>query len=323
MNRTTRRTLLALPAALAAPGIAHASYPDRPIRMLIPYGGGGQTDVVSRILAEAMGTALGQPVTPDNRPGAAGVIAAEALLQSPADGYSLLISTRNTQAINVALRPSISYRHEDVLTTVGVHASTANILLVNQAIPAETVADFVAYAKARPGQLSFASSGIGATTHLSMELLMERTGIDLVHVPYRQSTQGMTDLLAGRVQARVLGLPEAEPVKDDARVRALGVTSRNRSENWPNVPAIAEYVPDYEAINTFGVMVRSGTPPAMVARLNQAMNTALRSTALREAFARVGAEPLPENSPEQAEAFARRQAELWVPLIRRLNLSAQ
>jgi tripartite-type tricarboxylate transporter receptor subunit TctC len=324
MPKLHRRTLLAATTGLlAAPRLARAAWPDRPIRMMIPYGGGGQTDVVARLVADAMSRNLGQPVTPDNRPGAAGVVAAEAVVRSPADGYTILVGTRNTQAINEALRPNMPFAHARDLVTIGLYATTPNILLVHSGVPATNLAEFIAYARANPGKLNYASSGIGATTHLSVELLSEKAGLEMIHVPYRQSTQGMTDLLAGRVQARLLGLPEAEPVKDDARVRALGVTSPQRSPNWPDVPAIGEVVQGYEALNLFGLMAHSGTPPEVVLRLNRSLNEALATPELREAFARVGADPAPANTPEQAEDRALAQSNLWVPMIRRLNLSAQ
>lgn len=319
-----RRALLgAMAGVLAAPRLARAAYPDRPIRVIIPYGGGGQTDVVARIVADAMQRNLGQPVTPDNRPGSAGVVAGEAVVRSPADGYTVLVGTRNTQAINAALRPSMPFAHERDLLTIGLYATTPNILLLHSSVPARNLAEFIAYARANPGKLNYASSGIGATTHLSMELLSEKAGLEMVHVPYRQSTQGMTDLLAGRVQARLVGLPEAEPVKDEPAIRAIGVTSPTRSPNWPDVPAIGEVVPGYEALNLFGLMAHGQTPPEMVLRLNRSLNEALATEALKAAFARVGADPMRPNTPDEAETIALAQANLWVPMIQRLNLSAQ
>lgn len=324
MPKLHRRALLGATAGLlAAPRLARAAWPDRPIRMMIPYGGGGQTDVVARIVADAMSRNLGQTVMPDNRPGAAGVVAAEAVVRSPADGYTILVGTRNTQAINQALRPNLPFAHAQDLVTIGLYATTPNILLVHSSVPARNLAEFIAYARANPGKLNYASSGIGATTHLSMELLSEKAGLEMTHVPYRQSTQGMTDLLAGRVQARLVGLPEAEPVRAEPAIRALGVTSPRRSPNWPEVPAIGEVVEQYEALNLFGLMAHSGTPPEIVLRLNRSLNEALASAELRTAFARVGADPAPPNTPEQAEDRALAQANLWVPMIRRLNLSAQ
>jgi tripartite-type tricarboxylate transporter receptor subunit TctC len=322
--RIRRRALLAgATGLLAAPRLAHAAYPDRPIRMMIPYGGGGQTDVVARIVADAMSRNLGQQVLPDNRPGAAGVIAAEAVVRSPADGYTILVGTRNTQAINEALRPNLPFAHARDLATIGLYATTPNILLLHSSVPARDLRGFIDHARAHPGTLNFASSGIGATTHLSMELLMEKERLEMIHVPYRQSTQGMTDLLAGRVQARLVGLPEAEPVRDDPRIRAIGVTSPARAPNWPDVPAIGEVVQGYEALNLFGLMAHGQTPAEMIRRLNRSLNEALATAELREAFTRVGADPAAPNTPEQADAQAVAQSDLWVPLIRRLNLSAQ
>jgi tripartite-type tricarboxylate transporter receptor subunit TctC len=322
--RIRRRGLLAGAAGLlATPGLAHAAYPDRPIRMMIPYGGGGQTDVVARIVADAMSRNLGQQVLPDNRPGAAGVIAAEAVVRSPADGYTILVGTRNTQAINEALRPNLPFAHARDFATIGLYATTPNILLLHSSVPARDLRGFIDHARAHPGTMNFASSGIGATTHLSMELLMEKERLEMIHVPYRQSTQGMTDLLAGRVQARLVGLPEAEPVRDDPRIRAIGVTSPARAPNWPDVPAIGEVVRGYEALNLFGLMAHGQTPSEMIRRLNRSLNEALATAELREAFARVGADPAAPNTPEQANAQAVAQSDLWVPMIRRLSLSAQ
>lgn len=323
-----RRALLGataglLAAPLAAPRLARAAWPDRPIRLMIPYGGGGQTDVVARLVADAMSRNLGQAITPDNRPGAAGVVAADAVVRSPADGYTILVGTRNTQAINESLRPNLPFAHARDLVTIGLYATTPNILLIHSSVPARSLAEFIAHARANPGKLNYASSGIGATTHLSMELLSEKAGLQMTHVPYRQSTQGMTDLLGGRVQARLVGLPEAEPVRAEAAIRALGVTSPRRSPNWPDVPAIGEVVEGYEAVNLFGLMAHAQTPPEIVLRLNRSLNEALASPELRAAFARVGADPAPQNTPEQAEDRALAQANLWVPMIRRLNLSAQ
>jgi tripartite-type tricarboxylate transporter receptor subunit TctC len=319
-----RRALLATGAwLLATPRLARAAWPDRAIRMMIPYGGGGQTDVVARIVADAMSRNLGQPITPDNRPGSAGVVAAEAVVRAPADGYTVLVGTRNTQAINEALRPNLPFAHARDLVTIGLYATTPNIMLIHSSVPARNLAEFISHARANPGKLNYASSGIGATTHLSMELLSEKAGIELTHVPYRQSTQGMTDLLAGRVQARLVGLPEAEPVKADPAIRALGVTSPDRSPNWPEVPAIGEVVDGYEALNLFGLMAHAQTPPEIILQLNRSLNQALASPELRQAFARVGADPAPANTPEEGENRALAQANLWVPMIRRLNLSAQ
>jgi len=323
-----RRAALAAGAAsvgLVAPRAARAEFPDRPIRLIVPYGGGGQTDIVSRLVAEAIGQRLGQGLLVDNRPGAASNVAAEMTARAPADGYTLMVgSTGPFGGVNAALYRNPGYDWRKDFAHIGLFCTTPNILLTNvAAIPARTLPEFVEFVRARPERLNFASSGIGATTHLSMELLLERAGLKMVHVPYRQSTQGMTDLLAGRVEARCLGLPEAEPVKSDARVRALAVTSAERSENWPDVPAAAETFPGFVGVNEFGLAAPAGTPPEVIRRVNAALNDALGSPALQAGFKRVGAVPAAPNTPEEFAAYARERGAVWTGLIQRLGLSAE
>ncbi|PZW40812.1 tripartite-type tricarboxylate transporter receptor subunit TctC [Humitalea rosea] len=323
-----RRTVLGTGIAtlgLAAPGIARAEFPDRPIRLVVPYGGGGQTDVVSRIIAAAMAQRLGQGMLVDNRPGAAGNLAADITARAAPDGYTIMVgSTGAMGGVNAALYRNLSYDWQKDFAAIGLFCTTPNVVLINsETIPVRTLAEFIEFVRARPNVLNFASSGIGATTHLSMELLLEKANIQMVHVPYRQSTQGMTDLLAGRVQARTLGLPEAEPVKDDPRIRALAVTSVERNPNWPNVPTVAETLPGYVGVNEFALAAPAGTPPAIIARLNQALNDALGSQAVKDGFARVGAEAAAPNTPESTATFLRERGDVWVTLIRRLGLSAE
>ena len=319
-----RRAVLIAAATLAAPVTARAAWPERPIRLVIPYGGGGQTDVVSRLIGEALAQRLGQPVLADNRPGAAGNFAAELVARAPADGYTLMVgSTGPLGGVNAALYRSLAYDWQRDFALIGLFATTQNVVMVHTSIPAHTLAEFIDYVRARPGELYFASSGIGATTHLSMELLKERAGIDMVHVPYRQSTQGMTDLLAGRVQARSLGLPEAEPVKNHPNVRALAVTGPRRSPQWPEVPTVAETLAGYEAVNVFGLAMPARTPPEIVARTSAALNDALRSEAVRESFLRSGTDPAEPNTPEEFAAFLRQRGEVWTSLVRRLGLAAE
>jgi tripartite-type tricarboxylate transporter receptor subunit TctC len=310
---------------LAVSKPALAAFPDRPIQLIVPYGAGGQTDVVSRLVAAAIGQRLGQQLLADNRPGAAGNLAAEMTTRAPADGYTIMVgSTGPFGGVNAALYKNLGYDWQKDFALIGLFCTTPNVLLVNSnAIPAKTLPEFIEFVKARPDELNFASSGIGATTHLSMELLLERTGLKMVHVPYRQSTQGMTDLLAGRVQARCLGLPEAEPVKNDPRIRALAVTSAQRSPNWPDVPTVSETIPGFLGVNEFGLAAPARTPPEIIARVSAALNDALRSSALQEDLLRVGAIPAEPNSPESFSAYLRERSAVWTGLIQRLGLSAE
>ncbi|MDB5374039.1 MAG: hypothetical protein JWP04_2681, partial [Belnapia sp.] len=207
-----RRTLL---AGLALPAIARAAFPDRPIRLVVPYGGGGQTDIVSRVTADALTRALGQPVLADNRPGGAGNTAAEAVARAPADGHTLLVATAGTNSgLNALLYKQLGYDWQADFTPVGHFCSTFNVLLVHNSIPGADFAEVAGWIRANPGRFTFASAGVGANTHLIMEDIGARLGLEMVHVPYRQSTQAMTDLLSGRIHARCMGLPEGATVKD-------------------------------------------------------------------------------------------------------------
>ena len=323
-----RRSILKIgmaSAGLAMSRPAFAAFPDKPIQLIVPYGAGGQTDVVSRLVAAAIGQRLGHPLLVDNRPGAAGNLAAEMTARAPADGYTLMVgSTGPFGGVNAALYKNLGYDWQKDFALVGLFCTTPNVLLVNTgAIPSRTLPEFIEFIKARPDQMNFASSGIGATTHLSMELLLERAGLKMVHVPYRQSTQGMTDLLAGRVQARCLGLPEAEPVKSDPRIRALAVTSAQRSPNWPDVPTIAETIPGFVGVNEFGLAAPAKTPPDVIARVSDALNEALRSPTLKADLLRVGAIPAEPNSPKEFGIYLRERSAVWTGLIQRLGLSAE
>ncbi|WP_198384367.1 tripartite tricarboxylate transporter substrate binding protein [Roseomonas sp. KE2513] len=320
-----RRTALALVAVLAGRRIAQAAYPDRPVRLVIPYGGGGQTDIVSRLIGDGMAQRLGQAVLPDNRLGAAGDVAAELVSRAPADGYTILSgSTGTLGGVNAALYRNPGYDWQHDLMPVGLFCTAQNVVLVHASLPVRTLAEFLDYVRAHPDSVPYASSGIGATTHLSMEMLLEQAGgLRMIHVPYRQSTQGMTDLLAGRVKARCLGLPEAEPVKTDPNIRALAVTGAARSPQWPEVPTVAETLLGFEAVNAFALGLPARTPTEIVERLSTALNAALATEAVRAGFLRVGADPAEANTPEEAAAFLRRRGERWAALIRRLEIVVQ
>jgi tripartite-type tricarboxylate transporter receptor subunit TctC len=321
-QKITRR--LVLGATLAAPGIAHAAYPDRTIRLVVPYGGGGQTDIVSRVTAEALTRTLGQTVLVDNRPGGAGNLAAETVARAAPDGYTVMVATAGTTSgLNALLYRQIGYDWRNDFALVGHFCSTFNVLLVHRSIPGNTFAEVVAWIRANPGRFTFASAGVGANTHLIMEDIGARMGLDMVHVPYRQSTQAMTDMLSGRIHARCLGLPEGATVKDQPTIRPVALSTPARRPEWPGVPAMAETIPGFEAGGYFGLAVPAKTPPEAIARLNAALNTALADPAVQAAYARVGADAAPANTPAQFAAMAQAEGERWSPLIRRLNLIAE
>lgn len=321
---TRRAALLGAGAALALPGLARAAFPDRAIRLLIPYGGGGQTDIVSRLVAEALTQKLGQQVLADNRPGGAGNLAAETLARSAPDGYTMMVATMGTNSgLNALLYRNVAYDWRTDLAPVGQFCSTANVLLVHRSIPGDDLNGVIAWIRANPGRFTFASAGVGAITHLAMEMLGSQLGLEMTHVPYRQSTQAMTDLLAGRIHARCLGLPEGDTVRHMASIRPVAITTTERRASWQGVPTFAESVPGYSAQSYFGLAVPGRTPPDVIARLNAALGEALTSDALRAGFERVGADIARPNTPAEFTALARADHDKWAPLIRRLNLVAE
>jgi tripartite-type tricarboxylate transporter receptor subunit TctC len=318
----TRRLLLG--GMLAAPGIARAAWPDRPIRLVVPFGGGGQTDIVSRVTAEALSARLGQPVLADNRPGGNGNLAAETVARAAPDGYTVLVAGAGTNSgLNALLYKGITYDAERDFTPVGMFCTTANMLIVHNSIPGDDFSAVLAWIKANPGRFTYASASVGAITHLIMEDIGARLGLEMVHVPYRQSTQAMADMLAGRVHARCLGVPEAEAIRGAAGVRPVALTTPARRPEWPGIPAMAESIPGFEASAYFGLAVPSRTPADAVQQLNAAMNDALRDERVRAAYARVGADAAAPNAPEEFAARARQDAVRWGGMIRRLNLVAE
>lgn len=321
-HKIPRRLLLG--SALATPMLAHAAWPERPVRLIVPFGGGGQTDIVSRVMADALQSRLGQPVLADNRPGGNGSTAAEAVMRAAPDGYTILIAGIGTNSgLNALLYRGITYEAERDFIPVGYFCTTANMLLVHNSIPGEDFSQVVAWIRANPGRFTYASASVGAITHLVMEDIGARLGLDMLHVPYRQSTQAMTDLLSGRIHARALGLPEGEAVRGAPTVRPVALTTPTRRPEWPGVPAVAETIPGFEANAYFGLAAPARTPPEAVARLNAAMNDALGDERVRAAFARVGADAAPPNTPEQFRTRAAADAQRWGGLIRRLNLVAE
>ncbi len=252
-------------AALAQPAV----YPARPVRLVVPFPAGGTTDLLARAVAQKLSEAWGQSVLVDNRPGAAGNIGAELVAKSAPDGYTLLMGTVGTHAINPSLYAKLPFDHVKDFAPVILVAGVPNVLVVNPALPAQSVAELVAYAKANPGKLNFASSGSGTSIHLSGELFRVLTGVQMTHVPYKGSAPALTDLLGGQVQLMFDNLPSSLAFIKGNRLRALAVTSTVRSTALPDVPTMVEAgVPNFAASSWFGVLAPAGTPREVVARIN-------------------------------------------------------
>lgn len=309
MGGLTRRkfvggTLVA--TAWAAADVRAQSWPSRPIRLVVPFPPGGPSDTLARVLAQRLGERLGQPCIVDNHPGAGGTLGSDLVARAAADGHTLLLATTSTHSIAPALSPKLPYDAAADFTPIAALADAPGVVLVPQSSPATTLRELIELARRQPGQLSYASSGIGTIVHLSTEYFKAETGTYIVHIPYRGTALAMNDLVAGTVDllfdSVLTGLPQARA----GRVRALAVTSLQRSPLAPGLPAVAEVVPGYEAVTWFGLYGPRGLPPELAARLNEVVNGVLAEPEVRERLARMGAEP----TGGSAAAFARRvQAE--------------
>jgi tripartite-type tricarboxylate transporter receptor subunit TctC len=324
MQRTTRRTLLG--AALAAPLLpaaarAQAWSPARPMRFVVPFPPGGATDVVARILAERMQATLGQPVTVENRTGAGGNVGVENVVRAAPDGYSILMGTTGTLTINQHLYSNMTFNPANDLAGISMAFATDHVVIVNPAVPAQTLQELVALLKARPGQLSFGSGGNGSSTHLVPELFKLVARVDMQHVPYRGSAPALNDTVAGNVQIMLDQLPSALPMIQADRVRALAVTGPRRSALLPNVPTMAEAgFPEAQATSWGAVMAPSGTPAPVIERLNAVIRDALAEPATQQRLAAAGADAV-SSTPAELAATMRSETEKWGRVVREARIT--
>lgn len=301
---------------VAVPAVAQA-YPSRPVTLVVPFPPGGPTDLFARRIAFELSQALGKQVVVENRAGAGGVVGSQAVARAAPDGYTLLMATTGTHAINATLYPKAGYDPVRDFAPICTVSRTANLLVVNPAVPAKTVKELIALAKSKPGALTVASAGSGTTIHLSAELFKAMTQTDMVHVPFKGTAGAMTDLIAGRVDLMFDNFSTAWPQVKAGRLRALAVTSARRNSAAPDLPTIAEAgVPGYEATVWFGVVAPAGTPDAVVKRLNAEIRKALETPALRDRFAAEGAEPFPLSPAEFADLIKADIAR-WGEAVRR------
>ena len=301
-------------------GSAGAQYPGKPLRLVVPFAPGGSTDIFARLLAERLQAPLGQPLVVENRAGAAGNIGAAEVAKGPADGYALLMATTGVMAINNALYKNMTYDAAKDLEPVVYVASITNVLIVPPDFPAQSVAGLIAMAKKEPGKLTFASSGAGASTHMSAELFKSMTGTDIVHVPYKGSGPAMPDLMAGRVHMMFENAPGAVSHIRAGKLRALAQTGLKRSPALPGVPTVAESgVPGYESLSWSGIAVAAGTSRAIVERLNKDINTVLAQPEMRAKLEEQGAETI-GGAPEVFARHIAAEREKWSRVIRTANI---
>jgi len=312
---TTRRFAIAqlCLAGIALNGTCAQSadvFPVRPIRIIVPAAPGGTTDIAARALADRMGSELGQPIVVENRAGAAGIIGVQAFLAATPDGYTVLMGNIGPNAINYALYKSLSYKPEDMVPITTV-ISNPNVLVVNPAVPAKTVSELVALAKASPGKVTFASSGRGQSVHMSGELFKFKAGIDIVHVPYKGTGPALIDVLAGQVNMIFSSLPSTMGFIRGGRLRPLAVTGKQRAPELPEVPTMAEAgYPDFEVTGWFGLFASAKTPPAAIDKIYRAARIVLSSPEIKARFAELGGSAGGE-PPEQFRRYVMAEKQKW------------
>ena len=306
--------------AFAATGQA-ADYPTHPVHWVVGYPPGGTTDIVARLVGHWLSERLGQQFIIENKPGAGNNIATEAAINAPPDGYTVFL-VNPANAINATLYRKLSFNFMRDTLPVGGIMRVPNVMEVNPAVPARTVADFIAYAKANPGKINWASSGNGTSVHLSGELFKMMTGVDLTHVPYRGSAPALTDMISGTVQVMFDNMPSSLPHIQAGKLRALAVTTAQRSEALPDVPTVAETVPGYEASAFFGMSVPKGTPADVVERLNKEINAGLADPGMKAKLAELGGMLIP-GTPAQFGELVAQETEKWAKVIKAGGVSLE
>ncbi len=315
MNRPIARALVWSTLALAASLPAYAqNFPDRPVHLIVPYGPGGITDFAGRVLAQKIGEALGQTVVAENKPGAGGIVGVDYVAHSTPDGYNMAVMDPGV-VINPILQKSMPYDIFKDIVPLSITSSSPEVLVVAPQLGIKTYAELVAYAKANPGKLNYASAGVGTTPHLAAELWKARTGIDAVHVPYKGIGASYTDMMSNKVQMAFSSIAGARPFTDDGRVIALATTGAQRSAVYPDLPTVAEAgLPGYDVDLWLGLYGTAGTPPAVLEKLNAAIAKALQDPDLKTGFAKFGLTPRGMSLADSA-AFTKSEYEKWKKVI--------
>jgi tripartite-type tricarboxylate transporter receptor subunit TctC len=323
---TTRCTIFAVIAA-AAIGLTGAdaaaqSYPNRPIKMVVPFPGGGPPDTIARLVADKASKSLGQTVVIDNRPGAGATIGTRAVAHAEPDGYTLLFGSTTSLSIGPAVFRNLDYNVEKDLAPVASVSIGSMVVTVNHGVPAKTVQELVAYAKANPGKLHN-GAGVASPPHIAWALFKMTTGADIVFVPYRAMTQAMTDLVSGEIQMMIDGIGSLLPYIRDGKARALAVTGSSRSPDLPEVPTMIESgYPSYLLTFWTGVLAPAGTPADIIGKLNAAINDGLRSADMKQSLARFNVEPNIA-SPEEFRAFLAAESKKWTDIVRAANIKIE
>jgi tripartite-type tricarboxylate transporter receptor subunit TctC len=318
------RTFLQMAAgAVALPAVSDIAsaqaYPSRPVRIIVGQAAGSGSDTFARLIGQFLSERLGQQFVIENRPGASGNIATEAVVRSPPDGYTLLL-VNASNAINATLYDKLNFDFIRDIAPITVIATFSFVMEVNPSVPTKTLPEFIAYAKANPGKINMASAGSGSTSHVSGELFKMMAGVEMVHVPYRGSTPALTDLLGGQVQVMFDATPSSLPHIRAGKLRPLAVTTAARLEVLPDIPTVGDFVPGYEASAWLGFGAPKNTPAAVVDRLNKEINLAISDSAIKARLVDLGGLAVPPSSPAEFGKFIARDTEKWGKVVRAANI---
>jgi tripartite-type tricarboxylate transporter receptor subunit TctC len=315
MKLVRRRVLYLAGAAIAAPAVAWSqSYPTRPVHMVVGFAAGGGADIIARLIGQAVSERLGQQIVVDNRPGAGTNIGTEVVVKAAPDGYTLLL-VNSPAAINTTLYDNLSFDFVRDIAPVASIGRVPLVMVVNPSLPAKTVPEFIAYAKANPGKVNMGSGGNGAPDHMSGELFKAMAGVGILHVPYRGVAPAITDLLGGQVQVIFGTMPAVIEFVRSGKLRALGVTTAARSEALPDVPSVGEFVPGYEASQWYGIGAPKNTPTEVIERLNKETNAALADPKMKARLAELGASAL-SGSPADFGKLIVAETEKWAKVVK-------
>jgi tripartite-type tricarboxylate transporter receptor subunit TctC len=321
-RRQALRGMLALTLVAAGRGARAADYPDRPVKIIVPFTPGGGVDIVSRVLAQGMAPALGQTVLVDNRPGAGTIIGSEAVAKSPPDGYTL-VTASFAHAVNPSIQARMPFDTEKAFAPVILIGRSPNILVVPKASPIRDVAELLRRARAKPGEVTYGSFGNATSSHLAAALFCHLAKVEMTHIPYRGSAPAVTDLLAGRIDTLFATSTGVSQQIRDGQLRAIAVTSAERSPAFPDLPSIAEAgVPGYAAESWYGLYVPAGTPAAVIDRLNAAANAAVRTEAFQRSVAEEGLR-IVGGPPAALADYVRAEAARWAEVVRAADIKAE
>ena len=325
MKLPRRKFLHLIAGAAALPAVSRVTwaqaYPSRPVRIVVGAPPGGGHDIIARLMGQWLSQRLGQPFVIDNRPGGSENIATEAVVRSFPDGYTILLVT-GTNAINNTLYEKLSFNfNRDIASVAGI-ARVPELMVANLSVPAKTVPEFIAYAKANPSKLNMASGGIGTPSHMAGELFKMKTGVDMVHVPYRGVAPALTDLISGQVQVMFAASGSSIGHIKAGRLRALAVTTATRSEELPDIPTVSEFLPGYEASNWYGIGAPRNTPVELIDKLNKEINAGLADPKLRARLVELGGAPMPMTPAELGKLIADDVAK-WARVIQAANVKPE